>query len=94
MLIENWHITTELDKIFIKTHKSILLFYYCPIKGLIAPTAVWICLGLPGMDSDVAKSIGLGLKYVFMFVPTFNFGRSIMAVAQVCAYYFKMLQLY
>ena len=51
--------------------------------GLIAPTAVWICLGYPEFDSNTAVVIGKVLKYIFMFVPTFNFGRSIMAVAQV-----------
>ena len=51
--------------------------------GLIATTAVWICLGFKSITNPVVDYIGYSVKYLFMFIPTFNFGRAIMAIAQV-----------
>ena len=56
---------------------------FCCYTGLVAPTAVWICLGFKIFTNPVVDVIGNVIRYVFMFIPTFNFGRSIMAVAQV-----------
>ena len=51
--------------------------------GLLATTAVWICLGFKSFSNPVVDYIGYSVKYLFMFIPTFNFGRAIMAIAQV-----------
>ena len=53
--------------------------------GLLATTAVWICLGFKSFSNPVVDYIGYSVKYLFMFIPTFNFGRAIMAIAQVMA---------
>ena len=60
------------------THLPIILS-----TGLLATTAVWICLGFKTFTNPIVEPIGLAIKYIFMFVPTFNFGRAIMAIAQV-----------
>ena len=54
--------------------------------GLIATTAVWITLGFKSWTNPIVEPIGYAIKYVFMFIPTFNFGRAIMAIAQVIPY--------
>ena len=69
-----------LFKRWLKVWPSNSIFF---MIGLIATTAVWFCLGFKSISSPVVDSIGYTVKYLFMFIPTFNFGRAIMAIVQV-----------
>ena len=75
--------TYTLNKCKIIPHIFSKNFISFSLIGLIATTAVWITLGFKSWTNPIVEPIGYAIKYVFMFIPTFNFGRAIMAIAQV-----------